>query len=218
MSLRHAILGVLSAVPMTGYELVRYFNGSVGYVWSAPQSQIYPELRRMEQEGLVLATVAARGQRAEKRIYSITAAGEAELERWAAEVMEYPPDRDPVRLKVIFFDLAPFEAARAQLHAHIAHYTQRLAQWQERTENLRSRRAPLVRSRLAARPAEQHAAIVEFKAFAFEGQIARARAEIEWAQRGLELIDRLEAQRLAGGAARGDQLEQDAYAPAPAPG
>ena len=52
MSLRHALLGVLKDRPLTGYDLVRYFQGTLGFLWSAPQSQIYPELRRMEAAGL----------------------------------------------------------------------------------------------------------------------------------------------------------------------
>ena len=61
MSLRHALLGVIKDKPLTGYDLVRHFQGTVGFLWSAPQSQIYPELRRMEAAGLVQAEVAPRG-------------------------------------------------------------------------------------------------------------------------------------------------------------
>ena len=78
MSLRHAILGV-PRPPLTGYDLVQYMHDSVGYVWSAPKSQIYPELRKMEEHGLVSATVAPRGQHAQKRIYAITDEGTVEL-------------------------------------------------------------------------------------------------------------------------------------------
>jgi PadR family transcriptional regulator, regulatory protein AphA len=66
VSLRHARLGVLKDQPLTGYDLVRHFQGTVGFLWSAPQSQIYPELRRMEAAGLVKATLALRGQRAHR--------------------------------------------------------------------------------------------------------------------------------------------------------
>ena len=60
MSLQHAILGVLEARPMTGYELVQFFDSSMAWVWSAPQSQIYPRLRAMERDGLILPVVEAR--------------------------------------------------------------------------------------------------------------------------------------------------------------
>ena len=46
MSLRHALLGVLKDQPLTGYDLVRHFQGTVGFLWSAPQSQIYHTLAK----------------------------------------------------------------------------------------------------------------------------------------------------------------------------
>lgn len=204
MSLRHAILGVLSASPLTGYDLVRYLHGSVGYVWPAPKSQIYPELRKMEELGLVEATVAPRGTYARKRIYSVTEEGIAELRRWAAAGIEYPPDRDPIRLKVLFFDIASFDDMREQLRAHVAHYTKRLEQWEARAASLRARTLPLLRKRLERRPPEEHEAVAELKALAFDGNVARARAEIEWAERGLALVDDLETRRgkRSGGSGR----------------
>jgi len=51
VSLRHALLGVIKDKPLTGYDLVRHFQGTLGFLWSAPQSQLYPELRRMEAAG-----------------------------------------------------------------------------------------------------------------------------------------------------------------------
>lgn len=66
MSLRHALLALLDAEPMTGYTLARYFDQSAAYVWHASHSQIYPELRRLESEGdsLLAAAWAAGGKRA----------------------------------------------------------------------------------------------------------------------------------------------------------
>ncbi|WP_279581330.1 PadR family transcriptional regulator [Fodinicola feengrottensis] len=51
MSLRHALLALLEAEPMSGYSLAKFFDQSVAYVWHAPHSQIYPELRRMSRPG-----------------------------------------------------------------------------------------------------------------------------------------------------------------------
>ena len=53
MSLRYALLALLTSEPMTGYDISRRFQSSVGHVWHAHDSQIYPELRKMEAEGLV---------------------------------------------------------------------------------------------------------------------------------------------------------------------
>ena len=75
MSLRHALLAILAVEPMTGYDLTKHFSRSAAYVWHAPHSQIYPELRKLEAEGLVTAESVARGDRGVKRTYSITDAG-----------------------------------------------------------------------------------------------------------------------------------------------
>lgn len=195
MSLRHALLGVIKDTPLTGYDLVRHFQGTVGYLWSAPQSQIYPELRRMEAQGLIKAKVAPRGKHAEKRIYSITDAGMAELRRWATDFIPLPAQRDPIVLKAAFFDLAPLESVREQLRAHIAQFQWRMEQWQARVEAIRERRAELVEVWLTRQPVEEHENIIELKIHALEGLISRARAEITWARNGLALCDQIEARR-----------------------
>jgi len=195
VSLRHALLGVLKDRPLTGYDLVRQFQGTLGFLWSAPQSQIYPELRRMEAAGLVTATVAPRGQRAQKRIYSVTDDGMAELRRWATDFMPLPAQRDPVHLKAAFFDMAPLDAVREQLRAHVAQHQWRIEQWQARIEAIRGRRATLIESWLKRQPVEEHENILDVKVHALEGLIARARVEITWARQGLALCDQIEARR-----------------------
>ena len=193
MSLRHALLATLTAEPMTGYELIKYFDGSVAYVWSAPHSQIYPELRRMERDGLVDVTVAPRGERAKKRIYSINEAGAEELRRWAREFTPYQSERDPYRLKAAHFEQSTYEAARRQLQEHVNHFTRALQSWKQMVEDLDARRVSLLRERLTQRPEQEHEAIVAFRKFAFKGQVAKARAEIQWAKEGLALLDELES-------------------------
>jgi PadR family transcriptional regulator AphA len=193
LSLRHALLGVLKDKPLTGYDLVRHFQGTVGFVWSAPQSQIYPELRRMEAAGLIQAKVAPRGQKAQKRIYSVTDEGMRELRRWATDFIPLPAQRDPIILKAAFFDLAPLDAVREQLRAHVAQYQWRMEQWQARVEAIGERRAELVEVWLKRQPPEQHAGIIKLKIHALEGLIARAKSEIAWARQGLALCDEIEA-------------------------
>src|SRR5271156_1253910 len=101
MSLRHALLGLLTAQPMTGYDLAKVFDRSVEFVWHAPHSQIYPELRRMEADGLIAAESLFRGRRP-KRVYAITADGRRELEQWVAEPSVPERVRDPQRLKTTY--------------------------------------------------------------------------------------------------------------------
>ena len=94
MSLRHALLAILAVEPMTGYDLTKHFDRSAAYVWHAPHSQIYPELRKLEDAGLVTAESVARGDHGIKRTYSITDAGLTELIEWVEELDPPAPDRD----------------------------------------------------------------------------------------------------------------------------
>jgi PadR family transcriptional regulator AphA len=201
MSLRHGILGVVSAKPMTGYDLVQYFDTSVGFFWPAKQPQIYPELHRMEKAGLLSGRVT-QGLRGEKRLYAITAKGEAELRRWVSEAEPYSADKDATRLKTMYLDEGDFETARAHFKAHIAHYAKRVDRWQERIDRLHNRESPLLGARLKKRPPEEHEAIIAYKVLAFQGQIARAQVEMSWAESGLVLVTRLEQLRNAKPAKR----------------
>ncbi len=204
MSLRHALLAVLTAEPMTGYDLIKYFDGSVAFVWSAPHSQIYPELRRMLDDGLLDAEELPRGERATKTRYSINDAGLRELRRWAQDQQPLAAERDPHRLRAAYFEWGSYAAARAQLVRHRDHYRTYLRQWEAMVEGIEQRRVPLLQRRLEHTPAEEHEAVTQFKVFAFRGEVARAKAELRWAEEGLALLDRLEG---AGTPLTGERLD-----------
>ena len=53
MSLRHAVLGLLAVEPATGYDLAQKFTKSISNAWHAGHSQIYPELARLQEAGMV---------------------------------------------------------------------------------------------------------------------------------------------------------------------
>jgi PadR family transcriptional regulator AphA len=187
MNLRFALLATLSAGPRTGYDLTQRFDSTVGFVWHAPHSQIYPELRRMEQAGLVAADEVPRGPNSTKREYRLTDAGTAELRRQAGEILLPQNERDPVRLWAAYLEFAEPATVVAQLEAHIAHYEERLAVWTGMRDALDSRSEPQLAERLAGLPPARHDAVVAAKVFAYEGLVARAHMEIDWARRGIEL-------------------------------
>jgi PadR family transcriptional regulator AphA len=192
MSLRNAILALLAVEPMTGYDLLKHFEASVGHVWHAPDSQIYPALRAMEHDGLLEGEDVTWGQRGTKRRYTITEAGRTAFREWMDTPLDYPRDRDPVHLKAAYLEWATPDAARAQLRAHIAHYEERLAQWREKIREIETGGSAMLQKRLATVPPEEHRRTIAFKRYTYEGMIARADAEIAWARRGLELLDELE--------------------------
>jgi DNA-binding PadR family transcriptional regulator len=84
MSLRYALLAILRVGPLSGYDLQKQFHQSVGHVWHAPDSQIYPELRKMEELGLIEGEEQARGERGTRRMYHVTDAGNRAFRDWMA--------------------------------------------------------------------------------------------------------------------------------------
>ena len=85
MALPHAILVSLCEQSGSGYELARRFDRSIGYFWSATHQQIYRTLRTMENDAWVSATVVLQRGRPDKKVYTVSEAGRAELARWIAE-------------------------------------------------------------------------------------------------------------------------------------
>jgi DNA-binding PadR family transcriptional regulator len=192
MSLRNALLAMLTSQPMTGYDVYKNFQTSVGYVWHAPDSQIYPELRRMEQEGLIRGEMVPWGKRGTKKRYSITEAGVESFQAWLNAPPEYQRERDPVRLRAAYLEWASADASRKFFKAHIAYHSGRIDDWEEMIRTLRDHSNPTLAKRLEKKSAEEADRITAYKVFAYEGMIARARAEIEWAESGLELVGKLE--------------------------
>jgi PadR family transcriptional regulator AphA len=195
MSLRHSLLALLEAGPMTGYELAKQFDLSVAYVWHAPHSQIYTELRRLEGEDLITAAVLPRGPnaRATKRAYTLTEAGVVELRRWVSRVQPPPRVRDPAYVKATYFEYASDEIVRRQFAEHRAHYLKQQQLWERHVEELEARSTALLRRRLSHAPPESHDAIVSYKVHVYRGLIERARVEVAWAEAGLALVESLAA-------------------------
>lgn len=85
MALPHAILVSLTEQAGSGYELAGRFDRSIGYFWAASHQQIYRTLRTMEDDGWVHVTPVVQHGRPDKKVYTVSAAGRAELARWIAE-------------------------------------------------------------------------------------------------------------------------------------
>jgi PadR family transcriptional regulator, regulatory protein AphA len=199
VALRHALLALLEAKPMTGYELAGQFDASAAYVWHAHHPQIYTELRRMEAGGLVEAEEAPRGAGATKRRYFLTDQGCDELLRWLTDVAEPPRERDAAYLKATYFEFGSFDTVRRHLRRHREHYARQAAHWGAHADQLERRDTALLRQRLAHAPRHAHAAIVAYKVHVYRGLTERAHTEVRWAEQGLQLVDRLERESgLAG--------------------
>ncbi|TDW24202.1 PadR family transcriptional regulator [Kribbella kalugense] len=188
MSLAHAILGVVEARPMNGYELARFFDAHAGWVWSAPRSQIYPQLRNMEDAGLITAERQVRGERLERRVYSITAAGAAELREWVSTPFDTRSKRDALLLQALYFDVVDPTVAVAVLRNVIDEQAAIARSWASHADQLRRHNTPLLKERLKRRPPTEHERIARIKAHVFDAGTALAQARIAWAEEGIRIL------------------------------
>jgi DNA-binding PadR family transcriptional regulator len=115
------VLGLLSLGPRSGYDIKTVVDRSTRFFWAASYGQIYPELRRLEDEGLVEGEDAPNGRRG-RRVYKMTEVGRKALQDWLLgpeTTIEY---RDESLLRLFFGDALPREQAlellEARKHGH----------------------------------------------------------------------------------------------------
>jgi DNA-binding PadR family transcriptional regulator len=114
VSLRIAALGLLAWEPASGYDLLKHFEKSMANVWPATQSQLYGELNKLADSGLIeVSDVGPRG----RKEYRITEAGRAEIRRWVTNPQDDPPFRSAALLRVFLLDAIPPDEARVRVVA-----------------------------------------------------------------------------------------------------
>ncbi len=127
-TLRYAILGLVDRKPATGYDIAREFKEKeLSNFWSARHSQIYPELRKLTEEGLLEYEVEISGEIQEKKVYRITRRGKREFLAWLLrdEVMQ-PTFKDRFRLRMYFVSRMPSADAAALLKSQLVQRKRKL--------------------------------------------------------------------------------------------
>jgi PadR family transcriptional regulator, regulatory protein AphA len=104
------VLGLLAHGPRSGYDIKTVVDRSTRFFWAASYGQIYPELRRLEREGLVEGEQAPRGGR-DRRVYTLTPAGKEALIEWLLGDSVTIELRDESLLRLFFADALPHEQA-----------------------------------------------------------------------------------------------------------
>jgi DNA-binding PadR family transcriptional regulator len=189
MSLQHALLGVLEARPMSGYDLVRFFDSSTGWIWAAPQSQIYPTLRRMERAGLIGGDDEPRGPRLTRTVYTVTEQGLEELDRWLSTSHESAPPRDPFLVQALHFDMIDPEKANDVLEQFISEQQKAADDAEAHRDRLLAKDTSLLKERLTRRDPADHDRIAQLKAHVFDGIARVARTRVEWAREGQRMLN-----------------------------
>ena len=128
MSLDHILLGLLRE-PATGYDLKDAFRERVGHFWSAELSQIYPTLKRLEQRRLLRSHLEPSPKGPNRRVYTLTEEGRAELLRWICGDPVVGTERFAYLAQIYFMDtLGDLRQTRAFMAALRDHLTRWLAE------------------------------------------------------------------------------------------
>lgn len=105
------VLGLLARRPLSGYDIKTIVDRSTRFFWAASYGQIYPELKRLEEEGLIRGEDASNGARS-RRVYELTPAGREALVHWLLEDRTTTVElRDESLLRLFFGDVVPREQA-----------------------------------------------------------------------------------------------------------
>lgn len=133
--LKYAILGLLNQKSMSGYELSAEFGSALNEFWSAKHSQIYPELKKLTQEGMITFEVAISGNVLQKKIYTITDAGRRDFLEWLSEdqPMSSTP-KDIFRLRVFFSNELSDQQRLTMFESHLEQHKLRLSYLKQQME------------------------------------------------------------------------------------
>ena len=128
MSVRHALLALLSEGPKYGLQLRQEFEARTGEVWPLNVGQVYTTLQRLERDGLVESDDA--GDDGPQRAYRITAPGEHELAAW----LRTPPDlssppRDELVIKILVALQLPGVDVHEVIQSHRRYLVELMQEW-----------------------------------------------------------------------------------------
>ncbi|WP_410578452.1 PadR family transcriptional regulator [Amycolatopsis sp. lyj-108] len=136
MALRNAILATLLDGEFSGYDLAKSFNASVANFWTATPQQLYRELDKMEAQGLVTARVVEQQRRPNKRLFSLTDAGAAELAGFTTRAPKPTAIRDELLVQIQGVEAGDGKAVRRAVADRMAVAETKLKRFERLRERL----------------------------------------------------------------------------------
>jgi PadR family transcriptional regulator AphA len=90
MSLRHVLLVFLGTGAASGYDIVKGFQHTYGYLWNASFQQIYRDLAKLHTDGLIDCEIVENAPRPPRKVYRLNPAGYAAMQDWLATPLKLP--------------------------------------------------------------------------------------------------------------------------------
>ena len=171
-----ALLGLLRKGPMSGYDLRKDVERSVGYFWAPAKTQIYATLPRLVESGHATQEKVVQSARPDKTIYELTDSGRDALREWIDEApLDAGHGRNLILLKLYFGEEASQDALLRQV-----------GERREQAERLRSELEELDASGAGGSP---------FEAITRRWGLLYAEALLRWTEEAERALDRLPASR-----------------------
>jgi DNA-binding PadR family transcriptional regulator len=130
MALGDAILACLTERPMTGYELAKTFDSSIGFFWKADHQQIYRELTRLRDRGHIQGREVVQSGKPNKLVYTLTSEGRAALRHWGARPSVPASIKDDLLIRLYALESVDIEPLRADLMARLEHHRDRFTRYE----------------------------------------------------------------------------------------
>ncbi len=180
MALQDAILTALAHDESSGYDLAKAFDVSVANYWTASPQQLYRELDKLEEAGLVRARAVAQAKRPDKRVFRLTAAGRKALRAHTLRSPKPLAVRDELLVQVAALESGEPEAVREHVVERMEATEAKLATYRTAQERM-----------LAGRSEEEYLATAErigqyltlLRGISFEEE------NLRWGRRVLQILD-----------------------------
>lgn len=180
VSLRDAVLAALLDGEASGYDLAKRFDASVANFWMATPQQLYRELDRLAEQGLIRARVVQQERRPNKRMFALTGAGHEAIREFTARAPKPSVIRDDLAVKLLAADAGDARAVRDFM-------AERLQRAQAKLQRYERMRARMLDGRGEQEYLTQNERVGPYltllRGISFEEE------NIRWAERALRILD-----------------------------
>lgn len=129
MALSEAILVCLTDRPMSGYDLAKTFDASIGFFWRASHQQIYRELGKLREKGYVVSEEVSQDGKPNRIIHTLTPAGQKALREWSKKPARHPSLKDDMLVKFYALENVDIDALKEQLTIRTEQHQTKLAKY-----------------------------------------------------------------------------------------
>ena len=126
MALAEAILVCLTDRPMSGYDLAKTFDASIGFFWRASHQQVYRELARLRDRELVESTEVEQKGKPNRIVHTLTKTGEEAIHNWSLKPCKMPSVKDELLVKFYALETIDIPSFQEQLGVRVDQHRAKL--------------------------------------------------------------------------------------------